>query len=79
VATPLTATWQPGFLSLLPHVNVACCSIGDVAHWSSCDGCGPPMWWVVGIMGGGVEEAKVGVHGHCGQWWWLRNKRRMDE
>jgi len=23
------------------------------------------MWWVVGIMGGGVEEAKVGMRWGC--------------
>jgi len=40
---------------------VAICSIGDVAlpRRSLCDGGGRPTLWVVGIMGGSVEEAKV--------------------
>jgi len=62
---PLTVTWQPGFLLLLPRVDVASHSIGDMAHWSSCDGCGPPTWWVVGVMGGGIEEAKVATRWGC--------------
>ena len=46
---------------------MAHCSIGDVAlpRWSSCDGGGRPMWWVVGVMGGGVEEAKVAMRCRC--------------
>jgi len=27
--------------------------------------------------GEGGDE--VGVHGRCGRWWWLRNKRKIDE
>jgi len=27
--------------------------------------------------GEGGDE--VGVRGHCGWWWWLRNKRKIDE
>jgi len=62
-----TATWQLGFLSSLPHVDVAGCLIGDVAlpRWSSCDGGGRPTWWVVGVMGGGIEEAKVATRWGC--------------
>jgi len=58
------ATWFP---SSLPHVDVAGCSIGDMAlpHQSSCDGGGQPTWWVVGIMGGGIEEAKVVTRWGC--------------
>jgi len=46
---------------------VAGCSIGDVAlpRWSSCDGGGRPTWWVVGVMGGSVEEAKVAMRWGC--------------
>jgi len=67
VATSLTAMWQLGFLLLLPCINVADRLIGDMAlpHWSSCDGCGQPTWWVVGIMGGSVEEAKVATRWGC--------------
>jgi len=63
----LTATWQLGFPSSLPRVDVASCSIRDVAlpRWSLCDGGGRPTWWVVGIMGGGVEEAKVATRWGC--------------
>jgi len=55
------------FPSSLPRVDVASCSIGDVAlpRWSSCDGGGRPTWWVVGIMGGGVEEVKVATRWGC--------------
>jgi len=67
VATLLTVTCQLGFPLLLPHVDVASHLIGDMAlpRWSSCDGCGQPTWWVVGIMGGGVEEAKVVMMWGC--------------
>ena len=60
-------TWQLRFLSSLPHVDVAGCSIRDVALpcWSSCDGGGQPTWWVVGVMGGGIEEVKVGMRWGC--------------
>jgi len=46
---------------------VASCSIGDVAlpRRSSCDGGGQPTWWVVGVMGGGVKEAKVATRWGC--------------
>jgi len=46
---------------------VAVCSIGDVAlpRQSSCDGGGRPAWWVVGIMGGSVGEAKVATRWGC--------------
>jgi len=59
--------WQLGFLSSLPRIDVASCLIGDVAlpHRSSCDGGGRPTWWVVGVMGGGIEEAKVATRWGC--------------
>jgi len=62
-----TATWQLRFPSLLPHVDVAGCSICDVALpcQSLCDGGGQPTWWVVGVMGGSVEEVKVATRWGC--------------
>jgi len=62
-----TVTWQLGFPSLLPRVDVAGCSIGDVAlpRRSSCDGGGQPTWWVVGVMGGSVKEVKVATRWGC--------------
>jgi len=51
----------------LPRIDVAVCSIGDVAlpRRSSCDGGGRPAWWVVGVMGGGIGEAKVATRWGC--------------
>jgi len=48
-----------GLPSLLPHVDVAGRSVGDVAlpRQSS--------WWVVGVMGGSVDEAKVVMRSGC--------------
>jgi len=62
-----TVTWKLGFLSSLPRVDEAGCLIGDVALpcWLLCDGGGRPMWWVVGVMGGGAKEVKVATRWGC--------------
>jgi len=59
--------WQLGFPLSLPHVDVASCLIGDVALpcQSLCDGGGRPTWWVVGVMGGAIKEAKVAMRWGC--------------
>jgi len=48
-----------GLPSLLPHVDVACHSVGDMAL--PCRS----SWWVVGIMGSGINEAKVVTRWGC--------------
>jgi len=58
VATSLTVMWQLRFWSLLPHINVAGHSIGDVAVVG-----GVHYGWQRRRGEGGDE---VGVHVHCG-------------
>jgi len=47
----------------------------DVGHHVMVVGGGHYGWRC--RRGEGGDE--VGVHGRCGQWWWLRNKRKMDQ
>jgi len=62
-ATSPTATWQLGSRR---HCLALMWPVVQLVTWrSSCDGGGQPMWWVVGIMGGGVEEAKVAMRWGC--------------